>query len=258
MKAEMHEQVSSPGPLGRSHIRRRARRGAAALAVCLAAGVLGGAPSVGAQSTTQECSVPAAPTARPILERTSVSGFWVVWTHPGPLGPGCTGDAGFYVEHRQSGASSWTRSDPVAAGDRQYLITGLSSGVAYEVQVRAFNTAGVSPQNYQIQRTLSSCEEPQVTAEALDNNVLRVTWTHPGGTCAELGFQVRFKRSTEPITNHQISPLDASARSKEISLGPRTYDVWVIAMRPGEGDDVYDTRRGVSSEVHRVTMAGGL
>ncbi len=162
------------------------------------------------------------------------------------------------MEHRQSGASSWKRSDPLAAGERQYLITGLNSGVAYEIEVRAFNSAGVSPRNYQIERTLSSCGEPQVTAKALDNYVLRVMWNHPGGKCADLGFWVNFKRSTEPITNYQVLPLDASTRSKEIHLGPRTYDVWVIAMRPGEGDDVYDTRRGVSSKVHSVTMVGGM
>ena len=90
-----------------------------------------------ANNTNERPLAPDAPTVTSTPG--SASSLDVSWVEP--LNSGRPGIAGYDLQYRVDGRSSWT-DGPQDVSGTDARITGLTAGTSYEVQVRAFNTDG--------------------------------------------------------------------------------------------------------------------
>ncbi len=150
----------------------------------------------GAWSESAAATLPAAPAA-PTLEAGNEQ-LTVTWTAPTDTGGSAI--SSYHLRYREDGKGSWTEITSGITGTN-HVISGLTNGSSYEVQVRAVNASGESgawSESASATPTAIPTTTPTVpaapTAPTLEagNASLRVTWTAPDdGGSAITGYHLR-------------------------------------------------------------------
>ncbi len=139
-------------------------------------------------------TLPAAPAA-PTLEAGNEQ-LTVTWTAPTDTGGSAI--SSYHLRHREDGKGSWTE---LTSGitSTNHVITGLTSGTSYEVQVRAVNASGESgawSESATATPTASSTVPDAPTTPTLEagNASLTVTWTAPDddGGSEITGYELQY------------------------------------------------------------------
>jgi len=130
-------------------------------------------------------ATPAAPTllgAAPSVQSVSVS-----------VGVGATTDPAFApsnLEFSIDGGVSWTARSP-AGIDSPFVVAGLTDGVAYELRVRAVNSAGAGAGSVVARvRSGTSVEPGALRVVARQGNLLTLAWTPPSAGLEPSSYQL--------------------------------------------------------------------
>ena len=174
--------------------------------------------------------------AAPSVASAGAASLRVSWTAPANTGTAITD---YDVRYKRSSASSWT-SHSFAGVRTSTTIAGLTTGTAYDAQVRAGNAAGEGPWSPSGSGTPRAVpDRPSApTVSAASATSLRVSWTAPAsGGSAITDYDVRYKRSSASTwTSHRFAGTGTSTTITGLATG-RAHDVQVRAGNAsGEGD----------------------
>lgn len=198
-----------------------------------------GVPTNGAPVVT----VPAAPTIGTATAGNASA--TVTWTAPGSTGGGPI--TGYQVRVVNGAGTQVGALRPAAAGATSLVVTGLTNGTAYRLQVAATNSAGSGPYS-----ALSNAVTPASTTtvpgapvigtpvQGATGGALTATarWTPPASTggSAITGYQVTALRmsSTAPdatvLSRTTSRVLGPGVRQREFTLATGTYRFEVVAI----------------------------
>ena len=173
--------------------------------------------------------------AAPSVASAGAASLRVSWTAPANPGTAITD---YDVRYKRSSASSWT-SHSFAGVRTSTTIAGLTTGTAYDAQVRAGNAAGEGPWSPSGSGTPRAVpDRPSApTVSAASATSLRVSWTAPAsGGSAITDYDVRYKRSSASTwTSHSFAGTGTSTTITGLATG-RAHDVQVRAGNTsGEG-----------------------
>ena len=174
---------------------------------------------------------PAAPTAS-VASGTSLR---VSWTAPTNNGTAITG---YDVRYKRSSSSTWSSHAFTGTG-KSTTITGLTAGVAYDVQVRAGNAVGkglYSPSSSGTPDAKPGRPAYPSVAPAAATSV-NVFWSAPANTGSAItGYDVRYQRSSSSTwSSHTFTGTDVFTTITELTTGA-TYNVQVRAgNKAGKG-----------------------
>ena len=160
----------------------------------------------------------------------------VSWAPPANNGGSAINN--YKVQWKGDGETSWTTTSPEkAATDRQHIITGLTNGKIYTVQVFARNANGLSTQYGEVTGKPTAKPQPPTNVDVSDygDKWLEVTWTEPtdkGGLDAETSYIVQWKWGTNDYSEtNQATPATSPHKITNLQNGTR-YTVRVLAENP--------------------------
>ena len=172
-------------------------------------------------------AVPDRPAA-PTVSAASATSLRVSWTAPASGGSAITD---YDVRYKRSSASSWTSRDFDGTGTST-AITGLATGRAYDVQVRAANAAGEGPWSPSGTGTPNNVpgRPAAPTVVARSGAELNVSWRSPRNTGSAItDYDVRYKLGTAASwTDHPFSGTRRRTTIGGLTAG-RAYDAQVRA-----------------------------
>ncbi len=159
------------------------------------------------------------------------------WTAPN--NGGITGYELQYRQYSADGGTTW--SDPpieVAAPATKTIITGLTNGSSYEVQVRARNSAGTGGwSDSALASPVAVPHAPNAPGLTPENSQLTVYWTAPtsDGGSAITGYELQYRQySSDGGTTWSDPPIEVAApATKTIITGlsnGSSYEVQVRAI----------------------------
>ena len=157
------------------------------------------------------------------------------WEEPG--NDGGESVTSYDLRYRQTSATNWTYVYDVTS--TSYTLTGLTSGVEYEAQVRATNSVGDSPYSTSLTFSMSGVPAipatPTLTQEG--NTSIVVTWVTPSGTPDS--YDLRYRESG---TSAWTDIADRTTTTYTITglTNGNTYEVQVRATN-SEGDSNYSS-----------------
>ena len=189
--------------------------------------------SVSASAITDDAaspSVPGAPAA-PSVEGGNQQ-VTVSWSPPSSNGGGAI--AHYQLRHRIGSSGVWTTGSDLAASSTSATITGLAASTAYEVQVRAKNSAGYGSWSESGRATTMAATPPEAPAAPSvrgESLQVAVSWLAPSsdGGAAITHYQLRHRIGSGVWTTGSdlaASPTSATIRSLEAGT---TYKVQVRA-----------------------------
>ena len=151
----------------------------------------------------------------PSIESVTTGGttLSVSWTAPEGAGGSAITDYGLrYIKSnaRDNADANWTVVDAWTSGDLEYTVSGLESGVSYDIQMRAVSSQGNGRWSDTVQATGSDTPPaPVIGAVAADGHrALKVTWSAPvyQGASEITAYDVRYIASS--LGDHpQVSTL---------------------------------------------------
>jgi hypothetical protein len=172
------------------------------------------------------------------------------WTRPQDP-PGST-VAGYKVEYRESGTTSWSSVDISGAGSLQGTVSGLTNGTLYEFQVVPYNASNVDgpPSNTVSATPIGLPGAPTVTPVAQPGAVT-LNWTEPTANGSPLtDYTVLYRESSQ--SNWSIWPYSAFP-TRNVTVSGLTngvkYDFAVEGIN-GAGTGP----RGIGSETPREIL----
>ena len=123
----------------------------------------------------------------------------VSWAAPGDTGSSAITE--YEIRHIKTSASdrsdsNWTEEDAWTSGDLEYTVSGLESGVSYDIQMRAVSSQGNGSWSDTVRATGSETPVAPVigTVAADGHRALRVTWSAPvyQGASEITAYDVRY------------------------------------------------------------------
>jgi len=191
---------------------------------------------------------PAAPTLTPGNAQLSV-----VWTAPSNNGGAAV--SSYTVRYKLTDAETWTEQSASAS---PAIITSLSNGATYEVQVRANNSAGSSAYSSSTNgtpRTVPSAPAPPSLSPS--NGELTVSWSAPNtGGSPITGYTVRYRLTSATAWTEASD--DASPYTISGLVNGSEYEVQVRAINVA-GDGAYPPRPPHQRSqwvMHRLALLG--
>lgn len=183
----------------------------------------------GAFSASAELIPPAAPTPL-LVSAASATSLALAWA--GPVSASCP-VSDYDVRYRRSTDAAWT-DHPFQGTGTSTTITGLATGTAYILGVRASNSAGASAWAESLGTPNEAPGKPaRPTVEALGATSARAGWTPPSnrGT-AITGYDVSYRRAGAAAA---VVSAGAAARAATLSglTTGRRYDVRVRVLGGG-------------------------
>ena len=171
---------------------------------------------------------PSAPAA-PNVAAASPTSLRVTWTAPAANGAAITD---YDVRYKRSTANAWT-SHSFAGTGTATTISGLTTGTAYHVQVRAANSHGESA--YSPSGTGTPNRVPgrprAPTVRSASASSLQVSWSAPSNSGSAItDYDVRYKRSS--ATSWTAHPFTGTGRSTTIG-GLVTGAAYSVQVRAG-------------------------
>ena len=155
-----------------------------------------------------------------------------------PANNGGSAITNYKVQWKGDGETNWTTATPEkSATDRQHVITGLTNGTMYTVQVFARNANGLSTQYGEVTGKPTAKPQPPTNVDVSDygDKWLEVTWTEPtdkGGLDAETSYIVQWKWGTNDYSEtNQATPATSPHKITNLQNGTR-YTVRVLAENP--------------------------
>ena len=179
--------------------------------------------TVNTPASASKPDAPAKPTVTPGNEELSVS-----WSAPDNNGAAITD---YDVRYKRSSVTSWS-SHSFSGTGTSTTIDDLTNGTAYQVQVRAQNSAGES--NWSSSATATPRGKPARPARptlSAGNGELEVEWTAPANNGAAItDYDVRYKRtSATSWSSHSFSGTGTSTTIDDLTNGT-AYNVQVRAQ----------------------------
>ena len=141
----------------------------------------------------------------PAMESVTSGGttLTVSWVAPDNMGSSAITE--YELRYIKTGASdksdsNWTMEDAWTSGDLEYTVSGLESGVSYDIQMRAVSSQGNGRWSDTVQATGSETPPAPVigTLAADGHRALKVTWSAPvyQGTSEITAYDVRYIASS--------------------------------------------------------------
>ena len=167
--------------------------------------------------------------AAPTVSAAGATSLRVVWTAPSSGGSPITD---YDVRYKRAAASGWT-NHPFTGTGTATTISGLGTGVAHAVEVRAVNVVGAG--EYSPSGTGTPNQAPgrpaAPTVAPAGGGSVRVDWTAPSNSgTAITGYDVRYKSATASgWTRHPFAGTGTSTTIAGLSLGA-TYSAQVRAV----------------------------
>ena len=146
-------------------------------------------------------TLPGVPTVESV--RSGGTTLTVSWAAPDDTGSSAITDYELRYIKTSAGDkadANWTVEDPWTSGDLEYTLSGLESGVSYDIQMRAINSGGNGRWSDTVQA--SGAETPSApvigTLAADGHRALRVTWSAPvyQGASEITAYDVRYIASS--------------------------------------------------------------
>ena len=155
-----------------------------------------------------------------------------------PANNGGSAITNYKVQWKGDGETNWTTATPEkSATDRQHVITGLTNGTMYTVQVFARNATGLSADYGEVTGKPTAKPQPPTNVDVSDygDKWLEVTWAEPtdkGGLDAETSYIVQWKWGTNDYSEtNQATPATSPHKITNLQNGTR-YTVRVLAENP--------------------------
>ena len=162
------------------------------------------------------------------------------------------------IRYSSNGGTTWTEhliglesGTPTGANFR-YPVTGLTNGVAYQVQVRAKNQHGAGPWSDVYTATPGTPDAPSAPTLTAGDHKLLVNWSAPGDNgSAIIDYDVRYKTSSASAWTETGDTTDSTAASAildDLSVDT-TYQVQVRATNT-HGDSAWS-----ASSTHTLAVS---
>ena len=155
-----------------------------------------------------------------------------------PANNGGSAIINYKVQWKGEDNTEWTTpTNEKSASDRQHVITGLTNGTMYTVQVSARNANGLSADYGEVTGTPTAKPQPPTNVDVSDygDMWLEVTWTEPtdkGGLDDETTYIVQWKWGTNDYSEtNQATPVTSPHRITNLENGT-LYTVRVLAENP--------------------------
>ena len=149
-------------------------------------------PGPWSPSGSREIATPFRPEA-PTMTVLSPTSFKATWEAPEDNGAPITD---YDVRYKAVSESGWTDAQHVGSGT-ETVITGLTKGTSYEVQVSATNSAGTSSWSISGERRIQVPDAPRApTLTANSSASMKVQWSAPASHGAPItGYAVRYRQA---------------------------------------------------------------
>ena len=145
--------------------------------------------------------------------------------------------------------SNWTLNTGIwSAGSLSYVLTGLTRGVEYDLQVRAVSAdgAGLWSDVFNGHTTALAPDPPANLSVNPRDDGLGVVWTEPDFTGGEL------------ITDYDLRHIASTATNKDVDSAWTEHDVAVVAQLDTYSYNIESLTNGVSYDVQaRATSSAG-
>jgi hypothetical protein len=180
----------------------------------------------------------------------SSSSIQLTWTDA------ATDESAYQVEYSPAGANSWTPGPALSANSTNFLVTGLSAGVAYDFRVKAMSVGGVATSSPATKATLTAYEQwktdnglPLATADTATPDGDGISILMKFATGMAVG-----QPGASPVVASQSGNNPLSLTFKRLSPAPVNYTVeassdlsaWTTIATLPKGSDVWSGGAGVS------------
>ncbi len=158
----------------------------------------------------------------------------LIATWAAPTNTGGSAITGYELQYSSDGGTTW--SDPpieVAAPATKAIISGLSNGTSYEVQVRAINAQGAGGwSDSALASPAAVPHAPGLPSLTMENEQLRISWAAPTNTGGSdiTGYELRYALNNSPLPEQpQISNIINTSTIMQLEIGS-LYTVQVRAI----------------------------
>ena len=196
----------------------------------------------------------------PVMESLTSSGTTLTVSWAAPDDAGSSDITGYELRYIKTSASdksdsSWTVEDAWTSGDLEYTVSGLESGVSYDIQMRAVSSLGNGRWSDTVQATGSETPPaPVIGTVATDGHrALKVTWSAPvyQGASEITAYDVRYIASSLRDRPHLGDVIDNAWTSGALEyrvsgIGDlHEQDVQVRAVNASGDGEWSEARNGV-------------